>query len=750
MVAAAVFSSCTNFDLLVEECVAGGRCGTNSSVTDAGVPSLSAEPSSFSFTLVSSEASVSRRVTISNRDGTAESLAFSFGGVNAADFKLTNQCSTTLSAGQSCDVDVSFAPSVPALGPREAVLEVRASTGAPLLIQLSGTVTATLETVAVLDFGDVATTTFSIRQLTIRNLSTKPVSVVPSVSAPFSVGVNECSAVGGMQTCRIDLRFDAPAPGERESTLLLGLTGSASSQSVTLRARSVTPGQLLLTPTNPFSTPGVAVERGSMRSIPIRLSNTGSQDIKSFELSLSAPTSWNLQFDAGCTSLPVDGGCDGTLRFAPLTIGVFPMDLVVDAGAIGNARLAGDGRGTGFSNVALNVTTGGPGIWVNQSLDGGRCYGSCAYDVWTDPYDASVVRFTAREHLLLNQAQWSSGGGCDGSVCDVLLASDSVQLSVVIQPRPIAFISSQLTSASLGGIAGADALCAARAAAVGLPGEFAALLSNVDGGPGLSRFLAGATYSTTDGGTFVLRTDAGMNIGTELGTAPPPGDLVWTGFGGGATCTDWSQGCCGGGGASNVTVGPWTHTSFNCNNAARLLCLSNGTVRQIPTGAWTIVAVRTSGLGVNFQSECEGASILGLKDIRPFVARPPRPICRSFDLPDGGLGPAFSGPLYRADGEQVLDDARELQSCTTTVPLLKAAVAWSIEAGALERSTVTVVRTGARWPSDTVGTACNNFTTTSTGSFFTGDLRRRDIGWLSDSVNAGCNVTSHIYCVGRR
>lgn len=76
VVAVAVFSSCTNFDLLVEECVAGGRCGTGG----GGVPTLSAAPGALSLTLVSSEPSVSRRLTVSVTDGTAESLAFSFGG----------------------------------------------------------------------------------------------------------------------------------------------------------------------------------------------------------------------------------------------------------------------------------------------------------------------------------------------------------------------------------------------------------------------------------------------------------------------------------------------------------------------------------------------------------------------------------------------------------------------------------------------------------------------------------------------
>lgn len=747
MVVLTMFSGCTNFDLLVEECVASGRCGAGG-VIDAGVPVLSGEPSALSFTLVSSEASTSQRLTIRNREGTADSLAFAFGGVNAADFRLANQCGTTLAAGQSCDLDVSFAPTVPAVGQREAVLEVRAATGSPLLIPLTGAVTQTLETVAALDFGDVATLTPMVLQLSVRNLSTKPVSVVPSVSAPFSIGVNQCSAVASMQTCLIDVRFDAPAAGEREATLLLALAGSAASQSVTLRARSVATGQLRIVPSTLFASPGVAVDRGQSIDLPIRLSNAGAQDIKSFDLRFSGASSWSLEFDAGCATIPVDAGCDGTLRFSPSAIGIYPMTLSVDAGPIGNAQLAGDGRGTGVSSLTMNVTTGGPGIWVNQSLDGGRCYGACTYELWTDPYDAGIVRFTAAQHPLLREAQWSSTS-CDGSVCDVALDRDVIQLSVDLSPRQVAFVTNQQFTANHGGVTGADGLCNEAALSANLPGRFQAFIVNRDGGPS-GRFTPGTVYATTDGGTWTLRTDAGVNLGTELGTAGGT-TLVWTGLPVGAsTCDDWSQACCGGGGASNTTLSPWTHQSYNCNNSARLLCLSTPWT-PIPANAWVIVAAKTSGLAANFQGECDATKILGFKQVYPYVLTGTRPPCRSFELPDGGAGPTLSGPLYRANGEIVLSDAQELKNCTTTTaPPLQRSVYWAVEDGGLEPSATQVVRVGARWGSDTGTSSCSGFSTVSSGlSFGSGNLRRRDAAWFNLGTQ-NCSVASHIYCVGQR
>ena len=103
---------------------------------------LTASPSSLSFGSTAVGATSTSTVTVSNSGSAAVSMASV--GVTGP-FSETNNCGTSLAAGASCTVSVTFAPT--AAGSASGTLSVNSSApGSPLTVALSGTGTATANT----------------------------------------------------------------------------------------------------------------------------------------------------------------------------------------------------------------------------------------------------------------------------------------------------------------------------------------------------------------------------------------------------------------------------------------------------------------------------------------------------------------------------------------------------------------------------------------------------------------------------
>jgi trimeric autotransporter adhesin len=83
--------------------------------------------------------SLPKRITLSNKGSVAVSITeIAFTGTNAADFAETNTCGTTVAAGASCFIQVTFTPS--AKGNRTATLSVTDNGGgSPQKVSVGGT-----------------------------------------------------------------------------------------------------------------------------------------------------------------------------------------------------------------------------------------------------------------------------------------------------------------------------------------------------------------------------------------------------------------------------------------------------------------------------------------------------------------------------------------------------------------------------------------------------------------------------------
>lgn len=152
----------------------------------------------------------------------------------------------------------------------------------------------------------------------------------------------------------------------------------------------------------------------------------------------------------------------------------------------------------------------------------------------------------------------------------------------------LVFLTSTGHTGALGGLAGADAICQARATAAGRPGTYRAWLSDTTGSPS-TRFTQSAGPYVLVNGTTIANNWADLTDGTlaapinvtELGTVVGPPIAVFTGTRPNGTadpfdhCQNWTMAAVGAGVGGSVidTDARWTAFAlFGCSDMRRLYC----------------------------------------------------------------------------------------------------------------------------------------------------------------------------------
>ncbi|MDX6229953.1 MAG: hypothetical protein QOI76_3343 [Frankiales bacterium] len=206
--------------------------GTTSSAT------LSTSPSSLTFGSTTVGAtSGTQTVTVSNT-GTA---AAAVSGVSVTgDFAQTNTCGSSLAAGASCSVSVTFHPT--ASGPRTGTLTVTSNaTNSPTNVALSGTGattgTATLSTSpSSLTFASTAVGSASAAQsVTVSNTGTAAASVSSVAVSGDYTQTNTCgSSIAAGGSCTVSVTFRPSASGTRTGSLTVTSSATSSPNNVAL------------------------------------------------------------------------------------------------------------------------------------------------------------------------------------------------------------------------------------------------------------------------------------------------------------------------------------------------------------------------------------------------------------------------------------------------------------------------------------------------------------------------------------
>ena len=243
----------------------------------SSVASLS--PSSLTFSNQGVGAtSASQSITLNNSgNGALNITSIAVTGTNGSDFAQTNTCGSSVAAGTSCTIGVTFKPTT--TGTRTAAITLTDNaTGSPQSVSLSGTGAGTVGGVA----GAVASLSFSSL-----NFGIEPVSVISSSqvvtltntgSAALSIAsiaftganaadftqVNTCGAslaAGG--GCTVAILFMPSAIGARGTSLVITDNASGSPQSISLSGTGVHDVVLTWTANGTSGVMGYNVYRGT-------------------------------------------------------------------------------------------------------------------------------------------------------------------------------------------------------------------------------------------------------------------------------------------------------------------------------------------------------------------------------------------------------------------------------------------------------------------------------------------------------
>ncbi len=246
--------------------------------------------------------SASQPVTLTNSGSSVLSVtSISVGG----NFRQTNNCGTSLAAGKSCTINVTFAPTT--AGSLTGTLSVADnSANSPQTVSLSGTGVAapavSLSPTSLTFSSQAVGTTSAAQAVTVTNsgganltFSVGAVSVSGADGADFSISSDTCSGqtIASNKTCAVATTFKPSIAGSESATLSIADNAANSPQAVNLSGTGVAPN---------FS---LAASGSSSASV-----SPGGD--ASYTLNISPSAGFAKSVALSCTGAPAEATCSVT------------------------------------------------------------------------------------------------------------------------------------------------------------------------------------------------------------------------------------------------------------------------------------------------------------------------------------------------------------------------------------------------------------------------------------------------------
>lgn len=202
------------------------RIQVTSPATPSAASPLTANPSSLNFSSQNGVTSGSAQTITLGNTGSAPltGVAFQISGTNAADFKETDTCGTTIAAGANCTVSVTYNPAAtPTANPRTANLQVSFSPGStPLTIPLGGAASNTVYlSASQLSLGNATVTPSApaTANLTITNFNGSSATVSIPNSPPFTASQCNGGTLNANTSCTVTITFTPTTAGPQSTSL---------------------------------------------------------------------------------------------------------------------------------------------------------------------------------------------------------------------------------------------------------------------------------------------------------------------------------------------------------------------------------------------------------------------------------------------------------------------------------------------------------------------------------------------------
>lgn len=210
-----------------------------------GVPVAAVTPTSLAFSSAMNVTSAAQTVTVTNTGNSPLAInGVALGGTDPSQFARTSGCGTSLAAGASCTIDVTFTPTTyGGLLTKTATLSVNvAAPATSQTVSLTGTIlvpTYTLTPTALVFAKQTVRTTSPPQTVTLANTGTTPLGIrgitLGGANPSSFAQTNDCgTSVAAGASCTISVTFTPTRVGARTATLNVRVTAPAVSQSVTL------------------------------------------------------------------------------------------------------------------------------------------------------------------------------------------------------------------------------------------------------------------------------------------------------------------------------------------------------------------------------------------------------------------------------------------------------------------------------------------------------------------------------------
>jgi len=200
-------------------------------------PGVSLSPTSVTFgSQAVGTTSAAQPVTLNNTGGAMLTISsISITGTNSGDFAQTNNCGTSVAAGATCTINVTFTPTAP--GTRAGTLTIADNaSGSPHTAGLTGTGAGpgvSLSPPSVTFASQAVGTTSAAQPVTLSNtggatLTISGISITGTNSGDFAQTNNCGTSVAAGATCTINVTYTPTATGTRTGTLTIADNASGS------------------------------------------------------------------------------------------------------------------------------------------------------------------------------------------------------------------------------------------------------------------------------------------------------------------------------------------------------------------------------------------------------------------------------------------------------------------------------------------------------------------------------------------
>jgi hypothetical protein len=325
-----------------------------------GCGTVTVSPTSLTFAAQAvGTTSPSQQVTLTNSQSTALTINNIFGGgADPGDFKQSNNCGSSVAAGGSCTINISFAPT--ATGTRTATLSVSDSANnSPQVVTLTGTGTAgpTISlSPTTINFGNLADGTTSAKSpITVTNTGSATVTfssiaVTRTNSANFAQTNNCGTSLTQGNACTINVTFSPSTAGSYTAAVTLTDNAANNPQSVALTGTGVAPVTLSAS-SIAFGTVLVGTNKVAA---PVTLTNK--MNVALTGITVAASGTGFTQVNTCGTSIAAGGTCTITATFTPTAAGAASGAVTITDSA-NNSPQSITLTGTGALPVALNPTS---------------------------------------------------------------------------------------------------------------------------------------------------------------------------------------------------------------------------------------------------------------------------------------------------------------------------------------------------------------------------------------------------------